>query len=163
MARTGLRMMPTFPPLSLKSRTAGFPQYGFKADISDGAFPSTTRSARRAVCLRPSCIPLPVTSDLVLSRETRCADAPPFKRPSRLTPGVLAPVRVIVSRSIIAYSTPCAPLTGTSRFRRRAVYTPCPRCASSQPRLAKLLMIRGSQRIMKMCRRGITYGYFRGS
>jgi hypothetical protein len=39
VARTGLRMMPTFPPLPLKSRTAGFPQYGFKADISDGAFP----------------------------------------------------------------------------------------------------------------------------
>ena len=30
--------MPTFPPSSLKFRTAGFPQYGFKADISDGAF-----------------------------------------------------------------------------------------------------------------------------
>ncbi len=36
VARTGLRMMPTFPPLPLKSRTAGFPQYGFKAGISDG-------------------------------------------------------------------------------------------------------------------------------
>jgi hypothetical protein len=31
MARTGLRMMPTFPSSPLKSRTAGFPQYGFKA------------------------------------------------------------------------------------------------------------------------------------
>jgi hypothetical protein len=36
MARTGLRMMPTSPWLPLKSRTAGFPQYGFKAGISDG-------------------------------------------------------------------------------------------------------------------------------
>ena len=35
VARTGLLMMPTFPPLSLKSRTAGFPQYGFKAGRSD--------------------------------------------------------------------------------------------------------------------------------
>jgi hypothetical protein len=34
-ARTGLRMMPTFPRSSLKSRTAGLPQYGFKAGISD--------------------------------------------------------------------------------------------------------------------------------
>ena len=61
VARTGLRMMPTFPPLPLKSRTAGFPQYGFKADISDGAFPSTTSSSHRTVCLRPSCTSLPVT------------------------------------------------------------------------------------------------------
>jgi hypothetical protein len=39
MARTGLRMMPTFPSSPLKFRTAGFPQYGFKAGISAGAFP----------------------------------------------------------------------------------------------------------------------------
>jgi hypothetical protein len=32
--------MPTSPHSPLKSRTAGFPQYGFKADISDDAFPS---------------------------------------------------------------------------------------------------------------------------
>ena len=39
MARIGLRMMPTFPSSPLKFRTAGFPQYGFKAGISAGAFP----------------------------------------------------------------------------------------------------------------------------
>ena len=39
MARSGLRMMPTFPSSSLKFRTAGFPRYGFKAGISDKAFP----------------------------------------------------------------------------------------------------------------------------
>jgi hypothetical protein len=38
MARIGLRMMPTFPSPPLKFRTVGFPQYGFKASISDGAF-----------------------------------------------------------------------------------------------------------------------------
>ena len=38
MARTGLRMMPTFPSPPLKFRTAGFPRYGFKASISDSAF-----------------------------------------------------------------------------------------------------------------------------
>ena len=37
MARTGLRMMPTFPSSSLKFRTVGFPQYGFKASMSDRA------------------------------------------------------------------------------------------------------------------------------
>ena len=39
MARTGLRMMPTFPSSPLRFRTAGFPQYGSKAGLSDGAFP----------------------------------------------------------------------------------------------------------------------------
>ena len=40
MALNGLRMMPLSPSPSLKFRTARFPRYGFKADISDGAFPS---------------------------------------------------------------------------------------------------------------------------
>jgi hypothetical protein len=40
MARTGLRMMPTFPSSPLRCRTAGFPQYGSKAGLSGGAFPS---------------------------------------------------------------------------------------------------------------------------
>ena len=40
MARTGLRMMPTFPSPPLKFRTAGFPRYGFKAGLSDEAFPA---------------------------------------------------------------------------------------------------------------------------
>ena len=39
-ARTGLRMMPTFPRSPLSFRTAGFPQYGWKAGLSGGAFPS---------------------------------------------------------------------------------------------------------------------------
>jgi len=33
------RMMPTFPPLPLKFRRADFLRYGFKAGLSDGAFP----------------------------------------------------------------------------------------------------------------------------
>jgi hypothetical protein len=32
--------MPTFPPLPLKFRTVGFPQSGFKASMSGGAFPA---------------------------------------------------------------------------------------------------------------------------
>ena len=32
-------MMPTFPPPPLKFRTVGFPQYGFKASLSDPACP----------------------------------------------------------------------------------------------------------------------------
>jgi hypothetical protein len=49
MARTGLRMMPTFPSSPLKFRTSGFPQYGLKASMSDGAFPEC-----RSVKLTPS-------------------------------------------------------------------------------------------------------------
>src|SRR5262249_6588591 len=42
-ARTGLRMMPTFPRPSLSFRTAGFPQYGWKAGFPSGAFPDHQR------------------------------------------------------------------------------------------------------------------------
>ena len=48
-ARTGLRMMPTFPRSPLRFRKAGFPRYGSKAGISDGAFPD-----RASVKLAPS-------------------------------------------------------------------------------------------------------------
>jgi hypothetical protein len=34
-----LQMMPPFPSPSLKFRTAGFPQYGFKAGVSGETFP----------------------------------------------------------------------------------------------------------------------------
>jgi ABC-type branched-subunit amino acid transport system substrate-binding protein len=43
-ARTGLRMMPTFPRPPLSFRTAGFPQYGWKVGFSDGAFLTSTRA-----------------------------------------------------------------------------------------------------------------------
>ncbi len=54
-------MMPTFPSPSLKFRTAGFPQYGFKVGLSDGAFPFGVWPSRRSVCHRPSCFPLSTT------------------------------------------------------------------------------------------------------
>src|ERR1700733_8030282 len=111
MARTGLRMMPTFPSSSLKFRTAGFPRYGFKAGISDAAFP----------------VPW-----FAIALQGRCAFE--HLRASglrRSTPGALAPVRVMLSRSILTYSAPSAPLAGTSRLHRLAAYTRCLRCAYS--------------------------------
>jgi hypothetical protein len=54
MARSGLRMMPTFPLPSLKVRTAGFPQYGFKAGGSDKAFPCD--AALASFSLPSSCV-----------------------------------------------------------------------------------------------------------
>jgi len=58
MARIGLRMMPPFPWSPLKFRTAGFPQYGFKAGVSGGAFPAARGLPQRSVCHRPSCTSL---------------------------------------------------------------------------------------------------------
>jgi hypothetical protein len=43
VARTGLRMMPTFPRSPLSFRTAGFPQYGWKVCMSDGTFLGASR------------------------------------------------------------------------------------------------------------------------
>jgi hypothetical protein len=68
VARTGLRMMPTFPLLPLKFRRADFLRYGFKAGRSDGAFPSSARSSRRAVCVRPAC---PSLADRIPRSEPR--------------------------------------------------------------------------------------------
>jgi hypothetical protein len=61
-------------------------------------------------------------------RSSLCAQAPPCERLRRSTPGALAPVRVILSRSIHAYPTPSDPLAGTARFHCSAAYTPCIRC-----------------------------------
>src|SRR5262249_50425337 len=61
-ARTGLRMMPTFPRPSLSFRTAGFSQYGWKAGFPSRSLPDHSRlsllpacAVRCSVCIRPSC------------------------------------------------------------------------------------------------------------
>src|SRR6516225_1180620 len=86
MARTGLRMMPTFPSPPLKFRTAGFPQYGFKAGLSEGAFPAR----------RPIVAPIWFTALLRAPRfqpvrprsvsGQLCAGAPPCQRLPSLYP-----------------------------------------------------------------------------
>jgi hypothetical protein len=79
MARSGLRMMPTFPLSSLKFRTAGFPQYGFKAGFSDRACPCDT--AHVSLGLPPSfALPAAYVGFPVLCRGTLRAGAPPFER-----------------------------------------------------------------------------------
>ena len=124
----GLRMMPTFPLPSLEFRTAGFPQYGFKAGWSDKAFPCDATLASSSL---PASFVFPAT----LVGSPFCAGgrgALEHLRSSgfcRSTPGALAPVRVILSRSINAYSAPSAPLAGTSPFHRSATYRGYLRCA----------------------------------
>jgi len=78
-------MMPTFPPLSLKFRTAGFPQYGFKAGYQTA--PSHRQRVLRVVRLA-SVLRAPrfLRLILVLSRGARRAGTPPFKRPLPLYP-----------------------------------------------------------------------------
>src|SRR3954451_10998189 len=51
-------------------------------------------------------------------------------------PGALAQVRVMLSRSVLAYPAPSAPLAGTSRLHRRPAYTRCLRCAGAPRRPA---------------------------
>ena len=138
LARTGLRMMPTFPPLPLKFRTAGFPQYGFKAGISDGPScrPRGLRIEQFASILRaPRCLqrlyPRSESRGAVRWCTTVQACNRLTPRGPRSGPGYSVPVHH-------AYSTPSVPLAGTARFHRRAAYTRCPRsartfCAEATP------------------------------
>ena len=91
MARTGLRMMPTFPLPPLKFRTAGFPRYGFKAGISDEAFPAN----RFAIVLRALCChrySLPCVRDDALIITSVRAVRPLYPRGPRSGPGYAVPV-----------------------------------------------------------------------
>src|SRR4051812_42405289 len=91
MARTGLRMMPTFPSPPLKFRTAGFPRYGFKAGLSDEAFPADWFAiALRTLCCHRYSL-LCVRDDALLSTSVR-ADQPLYPRGPRSGPGSVVPV-----------------------------------------------------------------------
>ena len=106
--RIGLRMMPTFPRSSLSFRTAGFPQYGWKAGLSDGAFlyvaqlkpaPGIRWSSSS---LRPSFVHFVAHIDGTASESgLRARLRTAMRRSAPPTPGALAQVRVVVSRSVI--------------------------------------------------------------
>ena len=83
-------MMPTFPSSPLRFRTAGFPRYGSKAGLSDGAFPCGLHPSFAASVARIS---------LALSRgcAAPCAAAvravgPLYPRGPRSGPGYVVPV-----------------------------------------------------------------------
>ena len=108
MALSGLRMMPPFPYPPLKFRTASFPQYGFKADVSDDAF-LFIDLLKPAPGVRNAIDSL-LSSFVSSKTETVIPDLPgglslpiPPLGPHGLTPEVLAPVRVVVSLSINTY------------------------------------------------------------
>jgi hypothetical protein len=73
-------MMPTFPRSSLSFRTAGFPQYGWKAGLPDGAFLYVAQ-------LKPA----PGIRWSSLRARLRTA----MRRSAPPTPGALALVRVV--------------------------------------------------------------------
>src|SRR3954470_18038718 len=108
-ARTGLRMMPTFPRSPRSFRTAGFPQYGWKAGLSGGAFPDRQRlkPALGMHLLTPG-LPSPFVHLRVGAVVPYCA-GPPTGRCTAMeggspsAPGALARVRVMLSRSVVAY------------------------------------------------------------
>jgi hypothetical protein len=140
VARSGLRMMPTFPLSPLSFRTAGFPQYGWKAGISDSAFPEHP-SLKPAPGIR-RCTPglhLPFAHLIVrfggpvLCRPTtpRCAA---LEWGSDSAPGALAPVRVLLSRSINTYQPHPTHSLAHRDFADFATYTRCLRCAGAPRR-----------------------------
>ena len=101
--------MPTSPRSPLSFRTAGFPQYGWKAGMSDGAFP-----VRPPLKPAPGIRRLPHGLPPSFARLVVWVGVPALCRADdsiarRLgvglysAPGVLAPVRVILSRSFFAY------------------------------------------------------------
>src|ERR1700682_5612463 len=109
VARSGLRMMPTFPPSPLSFRTAGFPQYGWKAGMSDRGCP-VHRRLKPAPGIRRWMSGLPPSFAHRVVRVGcpalgRADDSLVCRHGVGLysAPGALAPARVILSRAINAY------------------------------------------------------------
>src|SRR5438128_10912615 len=135
-------MMPTSPRSPLSFRTAGFPQYGWKAGLSDGAFPGH-RPLKPAPGIRRLILGLPPSfAHLVVrvSYPALCrADDSMVRRLGvgwYSAPGALAPARVILSRSFSAYR-PHPPHSQAHRdFADCATYTRCLRSPGAPRRPA---------------------------
>jgi hypothetical protein len=83
-------MMPLFPSPSLKFRPVSFPQSGFKAGISDAAFPVNWFAvALRALCCHR--LPLLCVRDGALMSTSVRADLPLYPRGPRSGPGYAVP------------------------------------------------------------------------
>ena len=91
--------MPTFPLPPLKFRTAGFPRYGFKAGMSDAAFPVIWfASVLRALCCHPNSL-LWVRENALMSTAVRAVQAL-YPRGPRSGPGYSVPVHPRLSGPI---------------------------------------------------------------
>src|SRR2546425_873795 len=135
-------MMPTSPRSPQSFRTAGFPQYGWKAGMSDGAFPGH-RPLKPAPGIRRLILGLPPSFAHLVVRGSypalcRADDSMVYRLGVGLysAPGALAPVRVVLSRSFSAYR-PHPPHSQAHRdFADSATYTRCLRCAGAPRRPA---------------------------
>ena len=121
-ARTGLRMMPTFPRSPRSFRTAGFPQYGWKAGLSGGAFPDRQRlKPAPGMHLLTAGLPSPFVHLRVRAVVPYCA-GPLTMMMHR--PGGWVALRPRGPRSGPGYAVPVRPrLTGPIRPTRRHIAT----------------------------------------
>ena len=142
MARIGLRMMPTFPSPPLKFRTVSFPQYGFKASLSDPACP-----VRREVKPAPGIPSSEGGFAMVLrARAGYTTLGAPVHSPTGQSGVVFAhgPAadprgpwlrsELCCLRSSSRTPTPSASLAGTARLHRVPAYTRGLRCAGAPRR-----------------------------
>jgi hypothetical protein len=83
--------MPTFPLPPLKFRTAGFPQYGFKAGISDEACPTTGLLIVLRDSLPPSQFPA-LCQGRCAYEHLRASSVPLYPRGPRSGPGYVVSV-----------------------------------------------------------------------
>ena len=169
MARTGLRMMPTFPSSPLKFRTVSFPQSGFKASLSgracpDGGavepapgMPATSSGLHRPFARVRRGTPLPGSE----SRRARASACRCARDRVSLPQGSLAPVRVMLSRSIIAYYDPIRQSRRHAAISRLAAYTPRLRCAGAprRPMRPSLLSLPCSPHVPSTLRRWVRGGF----
>ena len=121
-------------------RTAGFPRYGWKAGVSDGAFPGHRwlKPAPGIRHLTPGLPPSFAHCGVRIGCPALCRAEGSFvcRRGVGLysAPGALAPVRVILSRSIHAYWPHPTHSQAHHDFADCATYTRCLRCAGAPRR-----------------------------
>jgi hypothetical protein len=120
----------------------GFPQYGWKVGISAGAFPVVAQLKPTPGIRWPSAGLHPTFVHRAAAyMYPLCVGSgrPPVHHLRgwvSSTPRALTQVRVVLSRSVIAYLAPSAPLADTPRFHRLADYTRCLRCVGAPRRPA---------------------------
>ena len=140
MARSGLRMMPTSPSSPLKSVRRVFPgtasrlAYRPSVPAPPGGKASsrhTHPAAQLGRVLRALRRVRGPALGVAARHSVEHRHAGDMHHP---TPGALAPVRVLLSRSINTHLAPSVPLAGTARFRHTTVYTRCLRCAGAPRR-----------------------------
>jgi hypothetical protein len=146
MARTGLRMMPTFPSSPLRFRTASFPRYGSKASLSGTTFLDRLAvkpapdipAARPSLCgPSPASTTAPVTgsaSSLARASADRCSRGSAARALPLCPRGPWLRSKFCCLGPSPLTTTPSASLAGTRRFHGPAAYTPRLRCAGAPRR-----------------------------